>query len=207
MANYQLQEMEKNHIRTGIFGGTFNPIHLGHLALANYLCEENWVDELWFLITPQNPFKQQQNLLDNRLRLKMVVEAISDYPRFKASDFEFTLPRPSYTITTLNSLSESYPDREFILIIGADNWAAFDKWKSPEEILSKYPILVYPRPGYPIQRDNLPKQVKAVDTPLLEISSTFIRKSIAEGKDIRYFLHPRVYQFIKQHHLYERIRD
>lgn len=196
--------MEKNPIRTGIFGGTFNPIHLGHLALANYLCEENWVDELWFLITPQNPFKQEQTLLDNHLRMKMVEAAIAGYPRFKASDFEFTLPRPSYTVTTLQKLSETYPDREFVLIIGADNWAAFDKWKSPEEILRNHRILVYPRPGYEINPYELPPQVKAVNTPLLEISSTFIRESIASGKDIRYFLHPEVYRFIKQHHLYNK---
>lgn len=196
--------MEKNPIRTGIFGGTFNPIHLGHLALANYLCEENWVDELWFLITPQNPFKQEQTLLDNHLRMKMVEAAIADYPRFKASDFEFTLPRPSYTVTTLQKLSEAYPDREFVLIIGADNWAAFDKWKSPEEILRNHRILVYPRPGYEINPHELPAQVKAVNTPLLEISSTFIRESIASGKDIRYFLHPEVYRFIKQHQLYNK---
>lgn len=196
--------MEKNPIRTGIFGGTFNPIHLGHLALANYLCEENWVDELWFLITPQNPFKQEQTLLDNHLRMKMVEAAIADYPRFKASDFEFTLPRPSYTVTTLQKLSETYPDREFVLIIGADNWAAFDKWKSPEEILRNHRILVYPRPGYEINPHELPTQVKAVNTPLLEISSTFIRESIASGKDIRYFLHPEVYRFIKQHQLYNK---
>lgn len=196
--------MEKNPIRTGIFGGTFNPIHLGHLALANYLCEENWVDELWFLITPQNPFKQEQTLLDNHLRMKMVEAAIAGYPRFKASDFEFTLPRPSYTVTTLQKLSETYPDREFVLIIGADNWAAFDKWKSPEEILRNHQILVYPRPGYEINPHELPAQVKAVNTPLLEISSTFIRESIASGKDIRYFLHPEVYRFIKQHQLYNK---
>ena len=196
--------MEKNPIRTGIFGGTFNPIHLGHLALANYLCEENWVDELWFLITPQNPFKQEQTLLDNHLRMKMVEAAIADYPRFKASDFEFTLPRPSYTVTTLQKLSETYPDREFVLIIGADNWATFDKWKSPEEILRNHRILVYPRPGYEINPHELPAQVKAVNTPLLEISSTFIRESIASGKDIRYFLHPEVYRFIKQHQLYNK---
>ena len=196
--------MEKNPIRTGIFVGTFNPIHLGHLALANYLCEENWVDELWFLMTPQNPFKQEQTLLDNHLRMKMVEAAIADYPRFKASDFEFTLPRPSYTVTTLQKLSETYPDREFVLIIGADNWAAFDKWKSPEEILRNHRILVYPRPGYEINPHELPAQVKAVNTPLLEISSTFIRESIASGKDIRYFLHPEVYRFIKQHQLYNK---
>ena len=196
--------MEKNPIRTGLFGGTFNPIHLGHLALANYLCEENWVDELWFLITPQNPFKQEQTLLDNHLRMKMVEAAIADYPRFKASDFEFTLPRPSYTVTTLQKLSETYPDREFVLIIGADNWAAFDKWKSPEEILRNHRILVYPRPGYEINPHELPAQVQAVTTPLLEISSTFIRESIASGKDIRYFLHPEVYRFIKQHQLYNK---
>ena len=112
--------------------------------------------------------------------------------------------RPSYTVTTLQKLSETYPDREFVLIIGADNWAAFDKWKSPEEILQNHRILVYPRPGYEINPHELPAQVKAVNTPLLEISSTFIRESIASGKDIRYFLHPEVYRFIKQHQLYNK---
>lgn len=195
--------MEEKKLRTGIFGGSFNPIHIGHLALANYLCENGYIDEVWFLISPQNPFKQNQTLLDDSMRLKLVKAAIEGYPHFHASDFEFNLPKPSYTVTTLNKLSETYLDRNFYLIIGADNWAAFDRWKSPEEIISRHHILIYPRLGYEINTESLPHNVQAVDTPLIEVSSTFIRESIAQGKDVRYFLHPSVYEVINSEGLYK----
>lgn len=117
--------METKPIKTGIFGGSFNPIHIGHLALANFLCEYDGLDELWFMVSPQNPFKQNQVLTDDSLRLQMVQAAIAGYARFKACDFEFHLPRPSYTVNTLQKLRETYPDREFVLIIGADNWYWF----------------------------------------------------------------------------------
>lgn len=185
---------KEGKIRTGIFGGSFNPIHIGHLALANYLCEYNEVDELWFLISPHNPLKEQTTLWDDHLRLELVKSAIADYPRFHASDFEFHLPRPSYTIHTLNALREAYPAREFTLIIGADNWELFPRWHKSEEILANYPVLIYPRPGHAIDKRRLPSSVKAVDTPLLDISSTFIRQALKEGKDLRYFLHPAVYE-------------
>ena len=194
---------EAKKIRTGIFGGSFNPIHIGHLALANYLCEFGEVDEVWFLVSPQNPFKQQQHLLDDTSRLRLVEASVAGYPHFHASDFEFNLPKPSYTVHTLEKLSEAYPERDFYLIIGGDNWTAFDRWKAPEEILSKHHILVYPRRGYEFDKNTLPARVKAVDTPLLEVSSTFIRHCIAEGKDIRYFLHPKAYQIIQEEGLYQ----
>lgn len=193
--------MEEKKMRTGIFGGSFNPIHIGHLALANYLCENGYVDELWFLVSPQNPFKQNQTLLADSLRLKLVQAAIKDYPRFRASDFEFALPRPSYTVTTLRKLSETYQDRDFRLIVGADNWVSFDRWKSPEEIISEYHVLVYPRYGYDIP-EQLPWNVEVVDSPVMEVSSTFIRESMAQGKDVRYFLHSSVYDIIKRERLY-----
>lgn len=203
MADFQFPPMEKEHkIRTGIFGGTFNPIHIGHLALANYLCEFGAVDEVWFMVSPLNPFKRNDTLLDDRSRLEMVEAAVSGYPHFCASDFEFHLSKPSYTITTLDCLAKAYPEREFHLIIGADNWAAFDKWKAPEEIIRNYHVLIYPRKGYRIPQQTFPPHVKMVDTPLMEISSTFIRNSIREGKDIRYFLHPEVYRIIRKRNLY-----
>ena len=201
MASSQLQIMEKKKLRTGIFGGSFNPIHIGHLALANYLCENDYIDELWFLVSPQNPFKQNEKLLDDKTRLRMVNAAVRGYGRFYVSDFEFSLPKPSYTINTLNKLSETYTDRNFYLIIGADNWAAFDRWKSPEEIISKHHVLVYPRLGYDIP-EMLPQNVRAVDSPLIEVSSTFIRESISQGKNVRYFLHPAVYEIIEKESLY-----
>ena len=195
--------MEKVQIATGIFGGTFNPIHIGHLALANYLCEYSGLDELWLVVSPQNPFKKDMQLLDDNVRLEMVQAAVEDYPKMRASDIEFRLPRPSYMITTLRCLSEMYPERKFSLVIGADNWASFPRWKSSDEILRDFNIIIYPRPGYEIDSFALPSKVKLVDTPLMEISSTFIRQSISEGKDVRYFVHPKVYEIIDKRELYK----
>ena len=162
MADSQLQIMEEKKLRTGIFGGSFNPIHIGHLALANYLCENGYVDELWFLVSPQNPFKQSANdLLDDQARLELARLAIKENSNLHVSDFEFTLPRPSYTYKTLRALRQTYPDREFLLVIGADNWQAFDRWAEPEEIRAHHQILVYPRTGYPLdpQRRREPGSV------------------------------------------------
>lgn len=186
-------------LKTGIFSGSFNPIHVGHMALANYLCEYEGLDEVWFLVSPQNPLKTQSELWSDELRLHLVKLAIGDYPHFRASDFEFHLPRPSYSVHTLEKLRQSYPEREFQLIIGADNWACFDRWFQPERIIAENQILIYPRPGFPIEKDKLPKTVRLVDSPLFEISSTFIRQALSEGKDIRYFLHPEVWKYIASH--------
>lgn len=191
--------MEKgDKIRTGIFGGSFNPIHIGHLALANYLCEYSELDEVWFLVSPHNPLKEQTGLWDDHLRLELVQLAIAGYPKFHASDFEFNLPRPSYMIHTLQVLQETYPDREFILIIGADNWEIFPRWYKADEILAHHRIIIYPRLGCTVDATTLPPSVQLVNTPLLEISSTFIRQALHEGRDIRYFLHPAVYERLKK---------
>ena len=184
-------------IRTGIFGGSYNPIHIGHLALGNYLCEYGELDELWFMVSPQNPFKaHSSDLWDDELRLELVRLAVEDYPKFYASDFEFPLPKPSYMVNTLQKLREAYPDREFVLIIGADNWKSFPRWKDADIIMKHHQLMVYPRPGYEIDESTLPAQVQLVDTPLLEVSSTFIRESLKAGKDVRYFLHPKVWEKI-----------
>lgn len=188
--------------KIGIFGGTFNPVHNGHLALANYLCEYCGLDELWFMVTPCNPFKKNDILLPDYARLEMVRAAVSGYGKFRASDFEFNLPKPSYTVDTLAALRTAYPDCEFALIIGADNYVAFDKWRNPDEIMRHHSIIVYGRPGYEIDKSLLPPNVTVPDTPLIEISSTFIRQSVSKGLDVRYFVHPEVWKLIVGHGYY-----
>jgi len=185
-------------IKTGIFGGSFNPIHIGHLALANYLCEFEELDEIWFMITPQNPLKKEMVLLDDYKRLKLVKLAIEGYPRFMASDVEFQLPKPSYTIHTVDTLKNAFPDREFYLLIGADNWVHFKKWKDYQRILKENNILVYPRTGFDVNVKNMPTNVRYVKAPVFDISSTLIREAIKAGKDVRFFLQSSVYQEIKR---------
>lgn len=184
-------------LKTGIYSGSFNPIHIGHLALANWLCEFEGLDEVWFLITPHNPLKKKDELLDDSLRLEMAQAAISGYPKFKVSDVEFHLPRPSYSIDTLRTLSRAYPDRDFYFIMGADNWQLFPRWKSHEEILREYRLLVYPRPGFEISIPDCYPNVKKVNAPLIEISSTFIRHAYQSGKDVRFFLPEGVRPYFK----------
>ena len=183
--------------KVGVYTGSFNPVHIGHLALANYLCEYEGLDEVWFMVSPRNPFKQECELMDDALRLELVRLAVEGYPKFQASDFEFHLPRPSYTVHTLEALRQSYPAHDFHYIMGADNWASFTRWYEWKRILDENPILIYPRPGYPVQEEALPAHVRLVSSPVFEVSSTFIRQALREGKDIRYFLHPAVYRRLK----------
>nr|WP_295441157.1 nicotinate (nicotinamide) nucleotide adenylyltransferase [uncultured Prevotella sp.] len=167
----------------GIFGGSFNPIHTGHIALAKSLCEKAGLDEVWFMVSPMNPFKKAvTDLLDDQLRLEMVKKALEGEPQLQACDYEFHLPKPSYTWHTLQAISQDFSDIRFTLLIGGDNWAAFDKWYHHDDILAHYPIVVYPRKGSDI--GEVPEGVTIVETPLLNISSTEIRHHIAKGESI-----------------------
>lgn len=187
-----------------IFSGSFNPIHTGHLILANYVSEFTSVDEIWFLTSPCNPFKEDDFLLDENIRYEMVQLALQDYPRFRASNFEFTLPKPSYTIHTLVALKAAYPEHTFSLVIGSDNWTEFEKWRNYDKILENFNIKIYPRLGYRIFIPTRYKnRVEALDAPIVEISSTFIRDSISEGKDMKAFLPETVYRFIADKGLYK----
>ena len=191
--------MEEKTLTVGLLGGSFNPIHIGHLALANYLCEFGGVDELWFMVSPHNPLKSHSDLWDDDLRLQLVREAIAGYPRFKVTDIEFQLPRPSYMVHTLDALKERYPNVRFVLTIGSDNWHCFTQWYQHERILRENRLIVYPRPGYPIETSSLPPSVTVVDAPLLDISSTFIRESLQAGKDVRFFLPQAAFRYLQTH--------
>ena len=170
-------------IKTGIYGGSFNPIHNGHIALAQHIMQQAGLDEIWFVVSPQNPLKPSSALLDDNLRLDMVRKALEPYPGLVASDVEFSLPRPSYMWHTLQSLTR-FTDRSFSLIIGADNWECFDRWYRAADIVAHYSIVVYPREGCDIDTATLPPTVRLVDTPLYNVSSTEIRADVQAGRDI-----------------------
>jgi nicotinate-nucleotide adenylyltransferase len=186
-------------MKTGLFFGSFNPIHIGHLILASYMVEFGGLKETWFVVSPHNPLKEKKNLLDDYQRLEMVRLAIDDSTKFKAIDIEFKLPQPNYTIDTLTHLKEKYPKKEFVLIIGEDNLKNFKKWKNWEQLLEQYELYVYPRKweGEKSDFQNHPK-VKLLPAPVLEISSSFIRKAIKEGKNVKYMLPPQVGVFIEK---------
>ena len=187
----------------GLFGGSFNPIHNGHVRLAKSLLQEAALDEVWFLVSPQNPFKQDQQLLDDDKRLQLVRLALKEEPQLMASDFEFHLPKPSYTWNTLQALEQEYPERKFTLLIGGDNWEAFDKWYRYEDILKRYPIIVYPRKGSKVPDVKFQaSDIQIVETPLINISSTQIRQRLHEGKSVRGLVNTEVAMVIEQEHLY-----
>ncbi|NQD71092.1 nicotinate-nucleotide adenylyltransferase [Sphingobacterium shayense] len=186
----------------GLFFGSFNPIHIGHLIIANYMVNYTDLDQIWFVISPQNPFKKKQSLGNMYDRLEMVNLAIEGEDKLRASDIEFGLPQPSYTIDTLQYLQEKYPNKDFTLIMGEDNLQGFSKWKNADIILRDYKIIVYPRPGYSGgELENHPS-ITITQTPVMELSSTFLRKAIKEGKNIRYYTPDKVLEFIDKKGLY-----
>lgn len=188
--------------KVGLYFGSFNPIHIGHLAIANFMLEFTALEEIWFIVSPQNPLKKRDNLLADHHRLMMVSLAVEEFPRFRASNIEFSLPQPSYTINTLVVLNEKYPEKEFSLIMGTDNLESINKWRSYETILKDYKIYTYPRPGYSGESFSEYSSVIRVDAPLMEISSSFIRKALAEKKNIRFFLPEKVYNYIEEMNFY-----
>lgn len=190
--------------KVGLFFGSFNPIHNGHLMLANYLAEYGGLDEIWFVVSPQNPFKDKKSLLADRHRLYMVEMAINGDERFQVCDIEFYMPKPSYTIDTLTRLQERHPNTDFYLICGMDNIESFKKWKNYEAILQYHHLMVYPRKGYSSNELVEHPSVTVVEAPEIEVSSTFIRNAIGEGKDVRYFVPKEVYQYIVDMHFYEK---
>ncbi len=192
-----------DRIRTALFGGTFNPLHNGHLAIAQSVLEQGLADEVWILITPCNPWKKDQALLDDRLRYDMVAQAVKEMDGVRASDYEFKLDKPSYTANTLRRISADYPDREFILTIGADNWVKFHNWREADFILKNYPIIVYPRQGYPIE--NVSGNVTLLDCPLMDISSTQIRQMVQHGTPINELVPASVARTILEKKLYTNI--
>ncbi|MEF9924140.1 MAG: nicotinate (nicotinamide) nucleotide adenylyltransferase [Muribaculaceae bacterium] len=190
-------------MKIGIFGGSFNPIHIGHAMLANYISQYTDVDKVWLMVSPENPLKGSCNLKDDSVRLRMAEMVSKGCKDVITSGFEYTLPRPSYTINTLNALSAKFPDDEFVIIIGADNWANFDKWKDNELIIQRYGVIVYPRNGYNIDDKNIVKNVTFLTkAPIIEISSSFIREGIKAGKNMNFFLPENVYDFVLRNSLY-----
>ncbi len=182
--------------RIGLYSGSFNPIHHGHVMLANYLVEFSDLDELWFVVSPQNPLKKKEDLMDDGDRLEMVRLAIGDDPRMKASDIEFGLPKPSYTINTLRALSAQHPEDQFVFICGMDSLQGLPRWREYQAILDGYELLVFPRKGYDGGDLVHHPHVKVLETPVIEVSSTFIRNCMKEGKDVRHFMPERSYQYL-----------
>lgn len=183
-------------MKTGLFFGSFNPIHIGHMAIANYFVEFTDIEQLWFVVSPHNPLKDKKTLLDDYARLELVNLAIEKDTRFRAIDIEFKLPQPSYTIDTLSYLKEKYPGREFILIMGSDGLQTFQKWKNFDTIINNYSRYIYPR--YLDENIYLSqhRNIKIVNAPKIDVSSTFIREAIANNHDVRHFLPERVFEAI-----------
>jgi nicotinate-nucleotide adenylyltransferase len=184
-------------MKIGLFFGSFNPIHIGHLIIANTMATNTDIQQVWFVVSPQNPFKKNNSLLHEFDRLTMVERAVADNFKLKVTDIEFNLPKPSYTIDTLIILAEKHPEHEFVLIMGEDNLVQFENWKNHEKILEFYALYVYPRPNTPAHNYKNHPKVSFIEAPLLDISATYIRKKLSEGKNIKYLVTDPVEDYIK----------
>ena len=190
----------------GLFFGTFNPIHVGHLIIANHMAEHSDLDQVWVVVTPQSPHKKKQSLLDNHQRLEMVYRATKAYPKLKPSAIEFDLPQPNYTVHTLAYLEEKYPEHHFALIMGEDNLNSLPKWKNADVLIKGYPIYVYPRQSSEIKKTAVFEKeanITKIDAPIMELSSTLIRKSIKSGKNIRPMLPAAVWDYLDEMNFYK----
>ena len=183
-------------MKIGLYSGSFNPVHHGHVMLANYLVEFSDLDELWFVVSPQNPLKKKEDLMKDEDRLKMVELAVEGDSRLKVSDIEMSLPLPSYTINTLRALTSQYPDDQFVFICGMDSLQGMHRWREYQAILDGYELLVFPRKGYDGGELIHHPHVKVLETPVIEVSSTFIRNSMKVGKDVRHFMPEKAYQYL-----------
>lgn len=189
-------------------GGSFNPIHIGHILLADYLTQFTSLNQVWLMLSPRNPLKENpESLIDDTQRMEMLRIATRHTPRILPCDIELTMPRPSYTINSLNRLNELNPAVRFSLVIGSDNWAIFNRWRNAGEIIERFSPIVYPRPGYPVEKTSLPPQVTLVDAPVFDISSTFLRKAMEHGHDMRLFMPDGVWDYIKTNHLYTTLNN
>ena len=192
-------------MKVGLFFGTFNPIHIGHMIIANYIAEFSDLDEVWFVITPLSPFKQKASMLGNLHRIALANIAVENYPKLKSSDIEFNLPQPNYTINTLVYLQEKYPENNFALIMGEDNLKSFHKWKNYELILKNHHIYVYPRisKGHVETQFDNHKKIHHIDAPIMELSSTFIRNAIKACKNIQPMLPQHVWEYLDEMNFYK----
>ncbi len=190
-------------MKTGLFFGSFNPVHIGHLIIANYMATQTDLQEVWMVVSPQNPLKPKNTLANDYDRLHLVRLAIEDNPHLRASDIEFSLPKPSFTIDTLTYLREKFPTREFVLIMGGDNIATLHKWKNYEVILANYGVYVYQRPDYEVGELATHPSVRFFDAPLLDISATYIREAIKNKQSIRYLVPDKVFENLEGSKMYK----
>ena len=195
----------KLQLKVGLYFGSYNPIHIGHLAIANYMVEFTDIDQLWFVVSPQNPFKKKTNLLDDYQRLEMAHLAVEGDDRLRASNIEFSLPKPSYTASTLAYLKDQHPNHQFVILMGSDNLENFHKWKNYNSIIENHGVIVYPRPGFDISKVQIHKNITlAENAPQMEISSSFIRDAIQAGKDIRHFLPQKSWEYLEEMNFYKK---